>query len=271
MSHLTSLTLLRFMLRRHWLAITLCSLVPIIIGIVIGLLYPTFSAQRAMLEMFKGFAKFFGQDQMDLFSPEGACSFPFQHPMCLVVTAVIAAIAPTALPAGERGTRGLDVLLATPLLRRQLVGTVIAFGAGVAVLFGLAGFTGAMLAGLCAGELQAIHPGMFLLAAANSAALCGFFGALALVISVMARDRGQAALIFGAVVTVALVVDVIARMWNDGKWLRFFTPFGYLRPADIVSNGGSVAAGVAAVGVLLVGSVTLGLAGWWMQARRRSA
>ena len=115
-------TLLRLLLRRHWISVSLCALVPILIGVVIGLIYPTYSQERALLERLGEFAQQFMSKggSIDLLSAAGSFSLPFQHPTVLIIYAVIASIPAMALPAGERGRCALDLLLATALSRAAL-------------------------------------------------------------------------------------------------------------------------------------------------------
>ena len=63
--------LLGFLWRRHRLSTGLALLIPIHIGLAIGLLYPTYAAQRKLLEVFKFSTAYFGQGQLDLFSAQG--------------------------------------------------------------------------------------------------------------------------------------------------------------------------------------------------------
>ena len=92
--------LLGFLWRRHRLTTLLCGVAPVLIGVVVGFVYPTFSAQRAMVQAFRYSTKFFGQGQLDMLSVSGSFSMVFQHPFILLLYAVAPSIAPIGLIAG---------------------------------------------------------------------------------------------------------------------------------------------------------------------------
>ncbi|MEZ6197303.1 MAG: ABC transporter permease subunit [Planctomycetota bacterium] len=263
--------LLGFLFRRHRLATGLCYVVPVLIGLVVGFLYPTYAPQREALKVFKYATRFLGQGQMDLFSAEGAFSLPFQHPLCLLALGLAAALAPLALPAGERGRGALDLLLASPLERGTLVRTLVLHEFLVALGVGAASLIGAWSGAMWAGESGTLTPERYLVLTALVASLALALGAIASWISVEARDRGQAALVYGVAMGVFFILDVAARMWRDGEWLGWLTPFGYLRPARILTTEDLASVAGRDLGVLLaVATVGFGLA-IARQARRRSA
>lgn len=262
--------LLGFLLRRHRLSVGLSLLVPIALGVVIGLLYPTYADARKLLEVFKLSTRFFGGEDMDLFSPSGSFSLPFQHPLCLLDLALIAGIATLALPAGERGRGGLDLLVATPLSRTRLMATVTVFSALAALLIGISGEIGAMLGATIADAADAVSPGRYALVALVSAALCFCLSGIALLVSAASRDRGQASLIYGVVVFVIFVTDVVARLWTKGAWLGWYTPYGYLRPSRVLGEGG-VALGLRDAGALTAAALVLHATAALVAARRARA
>lgn len=266
-----SATLLGFLLRRHRLSCLLCGMAPLFIGSVVGLVYPSYSEMREVVQVFKFATRFFGQGQMDLFTPAGAFSLPFQHPLCLAVFAVLPAIPAMALPAGERGRGALDLLLASPLDRKSLILTVAGFQGLLAPWAAVCACSGAGLGAALAGVSSELPWGRFVVVAINAASLLAFFGGLSLVASVLAPDRSAAMLGYGVIVFGSFMVDVTARLWPEGDWLAWLTPFGYLRPADVVSPAGRAAAGWGDAAVLLAGALILGGTAVVLQIRRRSA
>lgn len=264
------LTLYGFLLRRHRLSTGLALLVPIIIGVVTGILYPTYAPQREAFKAFKFAARFLGQGQIDPFGAESTFSLPFQHPLCLLEIAVVAAIAAMALPAGARGRGSLDLLLATPLERGTLMRTLIGFQLTASLLAAAAALGGALY-GAWSGEAWGEIPvERFLALGAIVFALAAFLGALATWLAVEARDRGQATLHYGIAVGVFFILDVAARMWNDGKWLGWFTPYGYLRPPRVIAAE-DLGVAMRDGGALLAGAAVLFLLAFVRQVRRRHA
>ncbi len=255
-----------FLWRRHRLSASTCALAPCVLGVLVGLIYPTLSGQReAAKSLLKIGQRFFGGSQhLDLFSALGAFTMPFQHPVALILFAVIGAIPATALPAGERGRGGLDLLLATPLERRSLVATVGCFQSLRGFMIGMGAYAGALLGAGLAGEWVHIPVGQFLVLMLNAAALSFCWGSVALVVSVHASDRSTAMrstfiLVFGF-----FLVDIASRLWREGRWLGNLTPYGFLRPADSVGPMGD--AGLAWRNIVILLTTSLALQIWAAKA-----
>ncbi len=232
--------LFRLLLRRHRVSIGLFGLVPILLGLVIGFIYPTFAAERKLAQALSSFTNFLGQGQMDVISPRGIFTMSFQHPLLLLFFAIVVAIPATGLPAGERGRKALDLLCAAPLSRHRIMGTVTGVIVIAAAVMGAAGMAGAFVGALVSGELGSDVPWLALAATAfNVMALAICLGGAALLASAYAADRGTASTWYGVGVVIAFVIDVTARMWKQGDWLTWFTPYGFLRPSAAVSIQGS--------------------------------
>ncbi len=266
-------TLLHFILRRHWLSVSLCSMVPILIGVVIGLIYPSYSQERETLERLSAFASQFMSKggSLDLFSATGSFSLPFQHPTVLIIYAVIAAIPAMALPAGERGRNALDLLLSTQLSRAALIRSVALVSLLIAVLIGLTSYSGALLGAALSEVLDEIPLATFALVAVNAASLCLFWGGLALLISVLSRDRAMATLRYGVTVFCFLCADVASRLMKSGDWLAWLTPYGYLRPARVVGESASLTPCIRDILILSLCAVGLCTLAVIAENRRRSA
>ena len=263
--------LLRWLLHRHRLSVGLACLLPVILGVILGLIYPTMHRERSLVQAFGGLLRGLGQGQIDLLSARGGFTLCFQHPLILLDMAVVAAIPATALPAGERGRGALDVLCATPLTRAAVVGTTALFALGAAACLGATGLLGAGLAAAIAGVSGEIPWGTYVAVAANAAALAGCLGAGALLISVAAPDRGAASLWYGVAAAMAFVLDVTARLWRDGEWLAWTTPYGWLRPAAAVADAGGPGSALLGAAVLAVAAGVLLAAALLAADRRRSA
>jgi ABC-type transport system involved in multi-copper enzyme maturation permease subunit len=269
-SRFFEITLFGFMARRHRLGIGLAILIPIIMGVVVGILFPTYAPQREAFKVFKFAARFLGQGQIDPFGAESTFSLPFQHPLCLLEIAVVAGIAAMALPAGERGRGSLDLLLATPLERGTLMRTLIIFQIFVAGLAASAALFGALFGAWFGEAWSEIPLDRFLALGGIVAALTAFLAGLATWISVEARDRAQATLHYGIAVGVFFLLDVAARMWMDGQWLGWLTPYGYLRPPRVIAAEG-LGIALRDAGVLLAGATLFFGVATWRQVNRRHA
>jgi hypothetical protein len=261
--------LLGFVLRRHRFALIACWLVPVLIAVAVGLIYPTYAKEREALgRMLKMVGNLFGGDVIDLLSPAGFLSIPFQHPLTLLMLAISAAVVPLGLPAGDRGRGSLDLLLATRLSRRTLARTVLGAILLVAAVFGWAPYLGVWIAAGMSGYGAEVPFDRCVLIALNAGALVAALGTSALFCSATAEDGGSATTRFVGFVVVTLALDVLARVWKAGKWLRWVNLLGYYRPPDILANQTSP---WLSIGVLLLFSAVAYAASEWMLIRRRRA
>lgn len=256
------------LLRRHRVSLPLLLLVPIVVGVVSGLIYPEMRQERELIERIPFIAQMMQSGRVSALSPEAIFSFPFQHPLSLILYVIYPAIPPLCLLSGERGRGGLQLLLATPLERRSIVDAAALFVLVGLPLLALAPLLGAMLGAGLSDEWSSLAWSRFGLVGINAMALGLFWGTLALLISVTAADRGVASLRLGAAVVVAFALDSAARLTPKLDHLGDWTPFGYLRPADVV--GGSSEWIAASVG-LSAFALVFYLAARELQHRRRDA
>ena len=261
--------LFELLVRRHRLSTSLTLLVPSLIGVGVGVVYPQYRDLRKLAEAFKFANRFYGGEQLDLLSPAGSFGFPFQHPLSVTALIIATAIPAMAFPAGERGRGALDLVLATPLERRKLVGTVFSFQALIAPLAALSCMAGAVFGGSLAGVADQLPWGRYAVVAGVYAALGFALGGMALWVSVRSRERSSATFGYGAMMTLFMIIDTVARLWPKGTWLGYLTPLGYLRPAAVIARGDF---GVAYRdgAMLLVMAAAFYVAAFRRQSRRRS-
>ena len=262
--------LFRFMMRRHRWTCGLCLIIPLGLGVVFGIIYPMFERERAAFgPMFSVFRKWFS-NLPDFLSPDGAFVWPFMHPLTLMIYGLAPAIPAIALPSGERGRGSLDLLLATPLSRKRMILTVVAFMAPVCAAMALAPFVGALIGASMAGVTGQVPFGAYGLASVEAFALSFCLGAFALLLSVRSRDRGQATLRFAVTCFAMFVVDFIAVVWKGhGPLLKRCGPLGYYHPLEL-ARGETHLIVVDLIVLLGAASAFVGCA-VISQSRRRSA
>jgi hypothetical protein len=262
-------TLLWFVLRRHRFALIACWLVPVLIAVAVGILYPTYAKEReAIGRITKIFGRLLGNDAIDILSPLGFLSLPFQHPLTLLMLAISSAVAALALPAGDRGRGSLDLLLATRLTRRATARTILGAILLAGATFGWAPYLGVWVASNLAGYAHEIPFDTCVLVALNAGALVVALGTSALFCSATADDGGSATTRFVGFVVVTLAIDVVARVWKAGKWLRWTNLLGYYHPPELL--GGQTSPWLT-IGVLLAFSAVVYVATEAILERRRRA
>lgn len=247
-----SVPLFRFLWRRHRAAVLAVAAVPVLIGLAAGFVYDETAGQRdllrKLLEAFPKFRRATDTETLDFLSPAGFFNTAFRHPLTFLSFALAAGIPAIITPAGDRGRGVLDLLLAAPLSRGALVRTVAAVVFLAALPLGLAPFCGAAAGALSVGRLGELPLARFALASANAAAFGACLGAVALRLSVGARDGAVATVRFAAFFIAAMLLDAFSMLWEGGAFLRWFTPAGYYRASEIVAGKSSPA---LSFGVLL--------------------
>lgn len=195
----------------------------------------------------------------DVFSLPGAIALGFIHPIAIVLVCVFAVGFPVTAVAGERQRGTLEVILARPLARRRLYGTLLvaAFGfVTVAIAAFLAGaVAGAAWSGV-AGELDFARVPLLWL---NGTLLYAAIGAIALAASV-SFDRLTPALgVTLAIVLVSYFFQVLGSLWPDAQGLQPWSLFHYLSAkavltgqADLSDLGVLAAVALVAIAVALV-------------------
>ena len=239
-----NLPLLRLNFQRHWVSCLACWMFPVVMGIGMGIVYPllrdNYKLIQTIMEAMKSVIPK-GFQQVDVFTPQGAYAWPFLHPLTLMANVVVMAIPATAMPAGERGDGGLHLLLAAPVSRVQLIMTQITALVILALVFAISPCVGALAGALITNDVANIPWGTYFLVALNFCALGVFHGAVGLLVSVGALNRGVATIRYGIVMAAFFLISLLGDMlppgdFPKGTWLLRFTPLGYYNPYSILED-----------------------------------
>lgn len=263
--------LLRYLARRYAPACALCALAPVVIGSILGLVYPDFRTQMQMADRLGilRFAMRFLRD--DLVAADSSAFFfqlPFMHPLTILALITAMALPALALPAGARGRGSLDLLLATPLTRRGVVATSFAFTLPFAALHALAPMAGIWIGGSIAGVAHELPFAAFARVCVESAGLAVFFAGLASLLSAAADEAGGALKWLTIAVFWSLLAEVVATTWSKAEWLKPATPFGWFEPPLVISGAANLARDAS---VLAGGGLALFAGALIVAQRRRSA
>lgn len=241
----------RHLARRYALGCAACALAPVLVGTVLGFFWPQFRMQLQAAQTFglMRFAQTFLRT--DLLPSDPAAAFfqlAFMHPITLLSLIVAMALPTLALPAGARGRGTLDLLLATPLTRRELVVTTFLFTLPFSLLHAAAPIAGTWLGGSIAGIASQLPFDRFLRVGVESCALAIFFAGLSSWLSVVASNAGAAIRWLAIFVFCALAAEMVGTWWQsiDGAaqtpwWrslssLKWVTPFGWFEPPHVLAG-----------------------------------
>jgi beta-exotoxin I transport system permease protein len=187
----------------------------------------------AIPEQFRQAMNFGGGDITQL---QGVVTIGFIHPLAVALLSVFAIGFTVAAVAGERQRGTLEVLLARPISRRGLYGTML-----VATLFFLAVSILAMLLGVLGssaawGLLDDLETANLPLLWLNGLLLYVAIGSIALAASVSFDRLAPALALTLAIVLVSYFLQVLGSLWPDADFLQPYSLFYYLKPQRILEG-----------------------------------
>jgi len=230
-----SLALFRHTWRSQRIRLTLVCSALAVWGFMLPLVYARYGSQlRSLLDtglLPEELMRFGGGD---VFSLPGAMALSLIHPIAIILTSMFAVGFPAISVAGERQRGTLEVVLARPLSRRALYGTLAAAAVSFIGLAIAALLVGNVLGSAYAGVLGDVAlerlPSLWL----NAVLLFTSFAFISLAASVSV-DRLPPALGVGiGLVVVMYFFDVLGSLWPDAAWLQPYSLFHYLQAREIL-------------------------------------
>lgn len=209
-------------------------------GFLMPVIYAEFGQQFERLlesgafpEEFRQLSEFGGADITTL---PGSVALGFIHPLAVAMMAVFAIGFTVASVAGERQRGTLEILLARPISRRSLYGTLALATLIFLGLIIVAVLIGALVGAALFNVLDRIELANLPLLWLNVLLLMGAFAAIALAASV-SFDRLTPALgIALGVLLVSYFLQVLGSLWPDAEILQPYSLFHYFQPIEILEG-----------------------------------
>lgn len=209
-------------------------------GALPPIIYDAFGADIAAIfesgvipEQFVRFSQFGGGD---LFSLAGSVALGVIHPIAVGLGLVFAVGFAAAAVAGERQRGTLEVLLARPLSRRVVYGTVAVAAAGFVAVAAAGLVVGALVGSGLTGRVAELAPSNLPLLWLNLVLLFGAIAAVSLAASV-STDRVTPAIgVALAFVLVSYFLDVLGDLWPDAAFVQPYSVFHYLDARGALSG-----------------------------------
>lgn len=190
-----------------------------------------------------------GPSALAFMSFQGIVALGYFHPV--IIAAVIGLmIAVGTEAASEVETRFVDLTLARPLRRGQVVGrtmAVLVIAGGLMLAAMIAG-TSTGLACCTRADAPTVSRGIIASLAAGLGAIMACWGGIALAIASLSRRRAVAAAVTGIGALTAFLLDYLGRAWQPVAPLSVVSPFHYFDPMSVV---GGQPIGAWNIGVLL--------------------
>jgi beta-exotoxin I transport system permease protein len=186
---------------------------------------------RAMVDMLPAAIREALASQLSLLSFASAVAFGFQHPFAIAASVSFVVLAAT-VPAAERESGLLDLILARPVSRsRYLIAVTIPVVIG-ALLLPLAQLAGAVMGLSIVRTPGALPWTRYLPSAAGLATVLLAVGGYTLLLATGARRRGPAVARAVGFTLAMYVLEALANIWKALEWIRWASPFHYFNPVQ---------------------------------------
>lgn len=167
--------------------------------------------------------------QIGLLSFAGLAGFGFQHPFAMAI-AIAIVITLATIPAGERESGFIDLVMARPVPRVRYFLAVLLLVVAIAVILPLAPLLG-LITGLglveSPGEVGWVR---YAPATAGLAALLLSIAGYTLLLTSCARRRGTAVAQATGLTLVLFWIDLTSELWRPLQSIRWISPFHYFKP-----------------------------------------
>jgi len=198
-----------------------------------------------------------GPGMLAFMSFTGVVSLGYFHPIVLAALLGLT-ISIATEPAAEVETRFVDLTLARPVARTQLIArtVIVLVVSGAFVLGMMAAGTWTGLACCTPSNAPRPSPAIVRSLALNLAGVAWCWGGIALAIAVSARRRAVAGGWSGLAALAAYLVDYLGRVWDPARGVSRLSPFHYFEPMSVITGGrlsGTNVATLLAIG--LVGAI----------------
>jgi ABC-2 type transport system permease protein len=222
-------TLFRRTLVAYRIRFLACAIGMLVWGALLPAIYASFG--KTIGDFLKGnptFSQLANFGGGDVFSLSGSIALGFIHPITLLLMGIFAVGFGTVAVAGERQRGTLEVVLARPISRRSISVTLFVAGAlflGVLLALELASSVVATYAAGVGSELRPENVPVLWL---NGWLLFVSFLAIGLATSISFDRLAPALGITLTVVLVAYLLNVVASLWPDARWIANYSLFNYV-------------------------------------------
>ena len=230
---------------RHHVRLHRVPLLPLAAGLALFEWIMTFVAREPAVSGFltsalraapPQFLALLNQELVATVSPQGIIGVGYTHPFTLVMMAVWAVRVPSAALAGEIGRGTMDLVAARPVARyQQVAAALLALLAGLAILAAAAWL--GTFGGLAGRPLEGVTAWHYLPVVAALWMLFASAGAVAILVSALAREAGTAIAWTSGLMVASYVLDYAARVWSRLAPIRPLSLFRYYEPQRLLSSG----------------------------------
>lgn len=177
---------------------------------------------------------FLTQEFLTVLSVEGAAAFGFNHPLVLILLAINALLIPTRDIGGEIESGTMELLLAYPLRRSELLISLWMTGAVILLLIISAAYGGSLAAISIFYELHRDFAFKMLQIAANLWLLFVVIFSFTLLLATFGKEGGKIGTRAAAVILTFYLLHFLSSIWNALEFSKPFNIFTYYQPAKLM-------------------------------------
>lgn len=174
-----------------------------------------------------------------LLSFTGVVSLGYFHPIVLAALVGLT-IAIATEPAAEIETRFVDLTLARPVARTQVVTrTLIVLVVSGTLVLGMM-IAGTWIGLACCTPATAPRPSAAIVRSLvlNLTLIAWCWGGIALAVAAAVKRRATAGGLSGVVALAAYLLDYLGRAWDPARFVSQLSPFHYFEPMSLISGAG---------------------------------
>ena len=207
-----------------------------------------------------------GSSFVTMMSFSGVVGFGYFHPMILAALVGVA-IAVATEPAAEIERRFVDVILARPAARADVVtrSAILLAAATVLLVGAMVAGTWLALATLVPAGAPPVREGLIESLAANLAALVFCWGGLTLALAARGRRRGAVGAVAAGLAFSTFLVNYLARVWAPVAKVAWLMPFHYYDPMAMLLGAPLPVAHLWTLGGIGLAGVVVA---YWVYGRR---
>jgi hypothetical protein len=202
-----------------------------------------------------------GPSALAFMSFPGIVALGYFHPM--IITALVGVmIAVATEPAAEVETRFVDLTLARPMTRAQMMTRtlLVLVACGGAMLAVMTAGTWVGLACCVANDAPPVSTRLIASLAGGLAAIMACWGGVTLAIASASRRRAVAGAIAGVSALAAFLLDYLGRAWEPAWIFSVVSPFHYFDPMAVIGGQPLSAWNVGVLGAIAVTGTAIGYA-----------
>lgn len=209
--------------------------------------------------------QFLGEEVLAQFSVDGAVAFGYNHPIVLILLAMIAIMLPARHIAGEIESGTLELLLSLPIQRFTLAFSLWIVSAGSLLLLIIGGWLGSMIGRLIYPQVSHLSLSFIFHIGLNLWCLMLAINAYTFLFSSFSREAAKTTQRAAGLTLFFYFLNYVIKLWDKASFLKPYTIFSYYQPQAEAMNQHVWSKNSAILSLLIIIFMTLA---FWKITRR---